>query len=359
MEKYKEGFEAHLHRSWVEKLAYWWGHYNWLYLNEAMRTPVLRLGQGEGHLGHWDGRWRVLSISEAHIARDPWLSVMDTLRHEMAHQYVDEVLKVRDEAPHGPAFFHTCKKLRCSPEARAGAEDLQAPAVAEDRILRVLQKVLSLAGSPNENEAQAAMQKAHALLMKYNIDLVALDHPRRFDTRSLGPVKGRHTSAENWLGSLLSRFFFVEVLWLQTYDAARDQVGTVLQIYGTPENLDMAAYVYDYLTHLLDGLWMRYRADKQMRGNRERQRYCAGVLAGFYQKLETQEKSLAQSDALVWRGDAQLKAHFHYVNPSIHTRYGGGVRATDAYKDGIQDGRQVTIHRPVGEAGTGVKGLLG
>lgn len=353
-----DALHAQLRTAWTRKLVMWWQHYNTLYLQDALRLPVMRLGEGLSTLGYWQREQRTLTISQEHIARDAWLAVMDTLRHEMAHQYVDEVLQVRDEEPHGASFRSACEKLRCSPRAQARGEDLDGEETGDDRILRLLQKVLSLANSPNENEAQAAMQKAHQLLMKYNIDLVALDQKRRFEMRNLGEVKGRHTSAELWMGSLLGRFFFVEVLWVQSYDAQRDQLGTVMQIYGTPENLDMALYVYDYLTRVLDELWRLYREDRQIKNNRERQRYFAGVLAGFYQKLESQEQNLAQSEALVWRGDVQLQAYFRYMNPHVQTRKGGGVRMTEAYQAGVQDGQNVVIHRPVERGGDGVRGLI-
>lgn len=350
--------QAELRLSWTRKLVMWWQHYNELYLDEVMRLPVIRLGDGLSTLGHWQREQRTLTISNAHILRDPWLVVMDTLRHEMAHQYVDEVLNVRDEGPHGKSFRLACEKLRCKPQARASEEDLTGVTTDEDRVLRLLQKVLSLANSPNENEAQAAMQKAHQLLMTYNIDLVALDQKRRFEMRTLGEVKGRHTSAELWLGSLLGRFFFVEVLWGQSYDVHRDQIGTVMQVYGTAENLDMAVYVHDYLMRVLDDLWQKYRMENQIANNRERQRYFAGVLAGFYQKLESQEQVLEQTQALIWQGDAQLQTYFRYVNPNVQTRKGGGVLVTEAYQAGVQDGQSVVIHRPVESSGDGVRGYI-
>lgn len=349
---------ANLRAAWTRKLVMWWQHYNTLYLNDAMRLPVIRLGEGRTTLGHWQRERRTLVISDVHVQRDAWLSVMDTLRHEMAHQYVDEVLQVHDEDPHGASFHLACEKLRCSAKARASADDLMVEVTEDDRILHLLQKVLSLANSPNEHEAQAAMQKAHQLLMKYNIDLVALDRERRFEMRCLGDVKGRHTSAELWLGSLLGRFFFVEVLWVQSYDVHRDQLGTVMQVFGTPENLDMAVYVYDYLIRVLDELWQTYRLTQNVKNNRERQRYFAGVLAGFYQKLESQTQSLAKTQALIWKGDAQLQTYFRYLNPNVQTRQGGGVRMTDAYQAGVNDGQHVVIHRPVAGKGDGVRGFL-
>ena len=349
-----EGLKASLRAAWVRKLYMWWGYYNEEYLAEALQRPVIRLGGSERALGTWDGTRRTLTIAETHVARDPWPVVMETLRHEMAHQYVADVLRAEDESPHAAAFQEACQRLRCRPTARATASGLPE----EDRILRVLKKVLSLAESPNAHEAEAAVQKARQLLMKYNIDLVELDRKRQFGTRCLGAVKGRRTSAELWLAALLNRFFFVEVLWVQGYDAQHDRLGTVLQIYGTSQNLDMAEYVYAYLLHLLDGLWASYRVENEIPSNRERQRYFAGVLEGFYQKLGAQEQALAQTRALVWKGDARLKAYYQYLNPRVRTRYGGGVMQTPVYRDGIAEGHRVTIHRPVEETGAGTSGYL-
>ena len=356
--KQSETLRLELRNAWTSKLLRWWHDYNDEYLSGALRPPIIQLGNQSQHLGQWDRARRTLSISAAHIERNPWLSVMETLRHEMAHQYAHEVLKAEDEGSHGEAFRQACEKLRCSPSPRAGETDLERPEGEEDKILRVLKKVLSLASSPNEHEAQAAMQKARGLLVKYNIDLVELDRDRRFETRSLGEVKGRHTSAELWLGSLLNRFFFVEVLWVQSYEARRDRPGTILQVYGTAQNLDMAGYVYDYLTGLLDSFWEAYKKEQGIQANRERQRYFAGVLEGFYRKLQDQEKDLTEHQALVWKGDAKLKAFYRYLNPSVVTRYGGGVMQTEAYRDGVEDGRKVTIHRPVKERGDGFGGYL-
>lgn len=344
-----------LRNIWNRKLYLWWRNYNEGYLVGALKLPLIRVGDGKHQLGYWDGARRTLSISEAHIIQDPWLSVMDTLRHEMAHQYVEEILEVVDESPHGPAFQQACKRLRCIPRARIRRDELrstQGRVTKDEKILRRLQKILSLSTSPNEHEAQLAVQKARYLMLKYSIDLKELDEERQFDKCSLGKVKGRRMSYELWLGSILNEFFFVEVLWVQSYDALRDRKGSVLQIFGTSANLDIAEYTYHYLKQVLDRLWDKYKAAIGIRSNRERQRYFAGVLEGFYQKLDEQESTLQESYALVWKGDPKLQAFYRYLNPSVRTRYWGGVCQTQVYRDGLREGRRVTIQQPIAEATT-------
>ena len=337
--------ESDLHRAWGRRLANWWVQYNDEYVGGRMRPPTIRIGSTESQLGRWEGVRREIMISARHISRDDWMSVLETLRHEMAHQYVHEILNVEDESAHGRAFVRACELLRCSPEAATDTVALKGD--GPDKTLRVIQKLLSLAESPNENEAQAAVQKARRLLTKYNIDVVDLDSARHFETRVLGAFKARHTSAELWIGSILNRFFFVESLWCQSYDAANDRRGTALQVYGTAENLDFAAYVYDYLTGLLPILWASFRSESGLVNNRERQRYYAGVLEGFYTKLTEQEQRFAKSEALVWKGDPKLQAYFKHHNPRVVTRYGGGVTRSETYEAGFAEGKNVSIRRPV------------
>ena len=357
--KDSEKLRMKLRNTWSRKLSLWWQHYNDQYLLGALREPLLRLGRSQQQLGRWDGSIRTITISEFHIERDPWLWVMDTLRHEMAHQYVEEVLRVRNEDPHGPAFSEACKRLRCLPKADADCNQMTGHALdKEEKLARKLRKVLSLTGSPNEHEAEVALRKARFLMLKYNVDLVEMDAERQFETRYLGQIKGRHMSYELWLASILNEFFFVEVIWAHSYDALPDRMGTVLQVFGTPSNLDMAEYVYDYLTQTIHGLWESYRANRGMSSNRERQRYFAGVLEGFYRKLQHQEKRVANTYALVWHGDRRLRTYYRYLNPTVRTSRWYGVSSTRTYRDGLTEGSRVTIRQPISQPNSGIAGYL-
>jgi hypothetical protein len=353
-----------LSNAWLRTLAKWWKHYNHEFLRDALRLPIIQLADSDQTLGAWHGTHRLLKISSRHIQRDPWSRVLDTLRHEMAHQFVDEVLQPADETAHGSAFADACERLRCDSKASSQPDAASGHAgPQEERVIRLVRKLLSLAGSSNENEAQAAMRKARRLLLEYNIDLVRSDADRHFERRLLGEVKGRHPAWELWVAMLLSDFFFVEVLWAHSYDPGRDRQGTVLEIYGTRTNLEMADYVYGFLHGLLPRLWDRYRAAQGLMDNKERMRFYAGVTQGFHEKLALQARQGRVTEPeqaateLVWHGDDQLQDFYRYHNPRVVTRMTGGVAATDAFHHGVAAGRRVTIHRPV-EASGGLGGHL-
>ena len=334
--------------AWGVELSQWWSYYNELYLGRVLSPPVLRLGEATTQLGSWHQTTRTLTISAHHIEADPWLEVMRTLRHEMAHQYVDEHLRVTDEPPHGPAFRRACEVLRVDVEPAEEVADPEGTA----RIVRRIAKLLSLAGSPNENEAQASLAKARELLLRHNLDEVQVRGVRAMRSRWLGPVRGRHHHHEQILAAILAEFFFVNVLWTHTYDAKRRVGGTVLSVFGTPANLEMAEYVHAYLSSVADSLWTDYREREGLRGNRERLRFMAGVLDGFRRKLSRQDHELQEQHALVWRGDAALDDFVSYLHPRTRSGSCGGGRASKAFHDGVSEGKSVVLRKPLrGESG--------
>ena len=120
----------------------------------------------------------------------------------------------------------------------------------------------------------------------------------------------------------------------------------------------MAEYVHGYLTHVLQALWPRYKVQAGLRGNRERLRYYAGVVEGFQQKLRDQDKVLRRKHALVWKGDPQLDRFLRSRHPSIRSDYAGAAARSRAYEDGVEEGRKVTLRKPVEERATGITGYL-
>ena len=80
---------------------------------------------------------------------------------------------------HGPDFKKACHILGVHPDfTKAGGKltpEMFGPEKAlshkADKMIRTVQKLLSLAGSDNENEAGSASRKANELIRKHNLDL--------------------------------------------------------------------------------------------------------------------------------------------------------------------------------------------
>lgn len=343
-----------LHSAWVRQLRTHFHDFNEEYLGGVLRLPLFLISRATDRLGHWSGQNRSISISEHHILSHPWEEVLDTLRHEMAHQYVEEVLFLPHAPPHGEPFLRACRLLRCDPSPAARVDrfgPLDGSTDERDRILVRIKELLALAGSPNEHEAANAMRMAQRFLLKYNLDLSEVDGKSNYTVRHLGTSAPRIQEYQYCLSSILQEHFFVLPIWVPSYDPRRDREGRVLQICGTPENLEMASYVHDYVLHTAESLWNEKRRSRSgLQGTKLQ--YLAGLLRGFQDKLRRQKEELQSEHGLIWTGDSELYRYYRELHPRVRSVSTSGVSRSAEYRAGVEDGRQITIRRGVGGPAT-------
>jgi len=338
--------------------------YDWENLQRfagRMLPPVILLSDSTTHLGRWHSATRLLELSRALVFDRSWLEVISVLEHEMAHQFVDEVLHVRGESAHGETFRRVCAERGI--DARAAGSPVVDPAAAStdpraDRILERIRKLLALAGSPNQHEAEIAMRKAHELMLRHNIEETATRVERNYEVRHLGDPHKRGTRVDSDVAGLLSEFFFVKVIRVPVYLPRLGKSGRVYEIAGTHANVEMASHVYAFLLATAERLWSENRHDTRVRNGRDRLAYQSGVVGGFREKLLSERKGLSQT-GLVWVGDGDLDGFYHARHPRITTRH-HRVRINGAHAAGREAGRTVVLHKPVerGPSG-GSRRLLG
>lgn len=311
-----------------------------------LAPPVLALADSAVRLGQWVRSTRALELSRTLVVARPWPEVLSVLQHEMAHQFVDEVLRVADESAHGETFRRVCAERGIDARA-AGAPVPAAPADAPpvDRVLERIRKLLALAGSSNQHEAELAMRKAHELMLRHNVEEAAAHGERSFEIRHLGEPLRRTTRVEADIVALLTQFFFVKVIRVPVYLPLLGKRGLVYEILGTHANVEMAAHVYAFLLATAERLWAENRADRRVRSGRDRLQYQSGVVRGFHEKLATERTEL-RGTGLVWVRDAKLDAEYHARHPRITTS-SRRVRMSDAHAAGREAGRTVVLHKPV------------
>lgn len=336
-----------LEERWIRRLRSHYDTFNSEYCGSRLRPPILRIGEGVRTLGEWNPRLRTLSIARVHILEAPWERVLDTLRHEMAHQYVSEVLDMPGAPPHGEPFARACRLLRCDPQPSGASLHSGSFRAEREKVLSRVKDLFALARSPNEHEAASAMRMAHRLLLKHNLDMSQAEEASHFESRYLGVTSGRVPEYQYALSTILQDHFFVLVIWTASYDARRDVPGRILQICGSPENLEIAGYVYEYVTRVLDGLWEERRR-RGARGRGNRNQYLAGVLRGFQTKLDRQKQELRQEHGLIWLGDPELRKYYRYLHPSIRMVSLAGASRNRLFQDGMRDGQKLEIRRAIG-----------
>ncbi len=330
----------------LDALRYELAAINTGFFHGGLVAPVLCLDDAETRLAAWDSVHRTVTVSRAFVRRASWVAVREVLKHECAHQYVDEVLDIHDEAAHGDSFRKVCLDRGIDPRAAgiptAGVGADEARDIDVERVLRRIEKLLALAHSDNANEAEAAANAAQRLMLEHN--LAALDRPRRYLVRTLGTPTSRMHAHEKLLGVLLSRHFFVDVILVRAWmhDAAR--MGTVTEVSGTPENVDIAEWIHAFLLGAAGRVWSE---EGRRRGlaPRERLPFFAGFMMGVADKLAKEARAQVER-GLVWVGDADLRRFVRQRHPHVrHGRFGGGAR--DSHAAGREAGRNVVIARPV------------
>jgi Protein of unknown function (DUF2786)/SprT-like family len=310
----------------------------------TLRLPAFELVTSTERLGRWVPATRTLELSRQLLFTHGWGVLEEVLKHEMAHQFVDEVLSIHDETAHGPAFRQVCEERGIDARA-AGAPDAPEDE-SRNPILERIAKLLALAESPNEHEAQAAMSAAQRLMLKHNIDSVTSGRRASYCFRHLGKPTGRVSEHERRLATILDKFFFVQVIWVPVWRVVEAKRGSVLEVCGTRENVELAAYVYDFLMYTADAL---YRADRRKRRDRShsgRRKFLAGVMSGFHQRLQS-ERERGAAQGLVWVGDAELGGFFRRRHPRIRWTRLAATNGGEAYSRGQTAGRDIVLHRGV------------
>jgi hypothetical protein len=335
---------AALEAALMRQLAALYRTENWLRFGNRLRTPVLALSDTTLRLGAWIRATRTLALSRALVLDHPWVEVVSVLQHEMAHQYVDEVLGVRDERPHGDTFRQLCDALGI--DSRAAGRPVPAAGTL-DRVLARVRKLLALAASCNQHEAESAMQRAHELMLRHNLDAADATAERTFEIRHLGDPSRRGSQVEAAIVGLLSEFFFVRAIRLPVYLPRAGKRGHVYELSGTRDNLELAVYVHAFLLGTAERLWTGHRADPRVRG-RDRIAYQSGVIRGFHDKLRADRSALAGT-GLVWRPDAALTDFFDRRNPRTRARRSPAPTGP-AHLAGREAGARVILHRPIATA---------
>jgi hypothetical protein len=318
---------------------------NETFFKGRLRRPTLEFTDTTARLGRWMREWRRLDLSRALLLNHGWGVLVEVLKHEMAHQYTDEVMGALDEGAHGPTFRRVCE------ERGFDARAVGIPEVSPSHhapILDRVAKLLALAESSNEHEAQAAMNAAQRLMLKHNLEEISVGRAEALNYRHLGAPTGRVSEAERILANILSEHFFVDAIWVPVWRPTEGKRGSVLEICGRLENLEMSEYVYSFLMQTAARLWSEHKKSLGIRQNRDRRAYVAGVMAGFRQELKEQQRRNTK-EGLVWVGDPEVGEFFHQRHPRIRWTRHVSSRGTSAHEHGVAAGRRIVLHRGIGQ----------
>jgi hypothetical protein len=308
--------------------------------------------------------------------------VIGILKHEMAHQWLDETGMGRGQGrPHGGSFRLACRMLGVPEEFSHASADLQSLSPdwkqrprdeQTDKLMDKVRKLLALGTSSNEHEALLAMNKVRELYARYDLaHREASQGARRYSSVMVSPGKKRLEAHVSKVVGILVGHFFVQAIYHRMFDPEAGEYMRSIELIGTRENVLMAEYVYHFLLRetevLLDEI-VRKRGASLSRVERKSCRL--GILEGFAEKLRAAERPAPASGEATglsvigqalqrFRGDPDLDSYIAEIYPRLSTRSGSrSMMDPTAFDAGREAGKSLTLRKPVASSDGNRGGLL-
>ena len=360
---------------WTRQLYREYEEILWYY-RVKMRPVVIQVADMGSRWGQWDPFFRVITIARKLITDYSWDMVLEILKHEIAHHYVDEVYGSDMGAAHGEAFKAACKIFAVSAWAARATGDLpeaiptlreRVLSAEDEKLLSRVEKLLALAQSTNENEALLAMQKVREIYAKHEIGRLREHKSSEMDHLIISRGRKKMERHESKVFSILNDHFFVKIVYTTLYSAKDQTKYKAVELLGTRANLLMAEYVYFFLMQQCESLWRRHRKTTGCSG-RLRASFMLGVLHGFDDKLSAvpvQEIiasnfniSAKESKALIAVSRDEIKQYMEERYPRLGSRSAGRARVdSGTFSAGTAAGRTITLSKGVASS-RGFSGYL-
>ena len=322
---------------------------------KLMRKPLFALRDFQNRLGYWSTNKREIGLSRQFVMNHSWNDIREVLLHEMAHQFVSEVSNAYQEAPHGRCFQNACRILKANPRSTGtyvplSRQIIQTSECESDKIHLRIQKLMALAQSSNLFEAEAAMIKAHELMVKYEIEQIVQNTPREYFSIFVGKPALRHFREDYSLALLLMDYYFVKGIWVGAYVIEKEKMGRVLEISGTARNLQDASYIYEFIKNFIELEWKKYNAGGKLNRYRKTD-FSSGILSGFRMRLAKESSSGRGVSLLpVPIQDVQLKQYVEMRFPQLRTfQRKGGRCYSDVVSDGTEIGKSLVIRKGISQ----------
>ena len=309
-------------------------------------------------LGSFDPHNYQIGLNERLMWESKELVLQNILRHEMAH-YMTHLLYENTILPHGPEYRTFCQQYGWGEDIHASRADLtQSNAQIEgdlvtERLISKVQKLLELASSSNQHEADLATIKANQMIIQHNLDL-------------LNNKKSQGQAEET---TFLKRILFskqnnpkMRAIYeaLTSFQVAlcfhHGQDGVYLEAVGPFANVEMAHYVATFLDREMDLLWRKAIGENpNLRGSqtlRQKNSFFTGIGQALAEKnLKGQHQSpLCSQDLISLKHN--LQAHQERAYPRLRASYSHSKVDPLAHHLGKDAGEKLSIRKPIEKTGS-------
>ncbi len=315
-------------------------------------------------IGYYDPETFQIGINKSLLYMAKNSVIKDVLRHEIAHMllHIDNKDLFHGLDPHGKEYRDLCRNLYWDEDIYSRSLDIeerndsfQGDLLSEKMIARV-QKLLKLADSTNEHEAQLATTKANQILLKHNIccmdDIASSEETQVYVKRVMEFKKA--SGKTQAIYDILKKFYVSPV-----YNYGKNKA--YLEVTGSKVNVEVAAYVADFLDHELERLWSESRKQNpELKGISHKNSFFKGVANGHLERIENALNDYSAEDKMaLTRVEQNLSNQLKMVYGRTSHRAVSATFHGKTHDLGKDAGRKMSIHKGVSSGGSMVKRLLG
>lgn len=209
----------------------------------------------------------------------------------------------------------------------------------DNKIIERIQKLISLADSPNKHEAESAMAKAQELMTKHNIAMQSIENHDSEYVNELTEGYKRATVESKYINNLLSEFFFVRLV------SSKSRGVTFLNIIGEKNNVKTALHMRQYLTNVFKSLWNEYKKETNA-PNGSKQSFYMGIMSGFTEVMNEKRAATCECMDMVLVNDPKVDDKVSELFPRLRKAATSRVNLNDsqAITAGHSQGRNLNVN---------------
>ncbi len=326
-----------------------------LYVGDYRLQFSIRIFEGKSSLGYFDSSFLEIGINQTLLYTAKTEVLRNILRHEIAHMmlYLNQQYGGADtaveETDHGTEFRKFCLDrgwgedvFRASGSVEKMNENIPGNSDAK-RMIEKVKKLLRLADSSNPHEAELATIKANQILLDYNLSISSTmeDDTNRFYINRVLSVK-RSNAKFQAISRIIATFY--------VFPVSHPGTGvTHLEVTGIRANVEIAAYVAQFLDSKLDALWLETRKQHpHLKGLAAKNSFLRGLAQGYVDKINRVKKDLpAYKFNAITIVEQNLDKIKIMAYPKLRTTYSSTKNHKESKALGELAGNKLTIQEPI------------
>lgn len=324
-----------------------------LKINSISYPLNLVVFEGDSRLGFYDHHSFRLGLNLKLIYCANSQVIRDILKHELAHFLT--AVHYPNASSHGSEFRQICQAYGlpehiAEPQIDIEQANQQYVDPKSERVIRQVQKLLSLASSNNQYEAELATAKANQLLLNHNLDLVKLRHSQNKiqDTYVHQVLSAKRNSAKLHAIYEILTAFYVSPVFHQGKGEVR------LEVIGNRPSVELAEYVAQFLDRHLEELWEAARsANPKLKGTIAKNSFFRGVAQGHFERIKGQNAQVLGSELILLKSD--LREQVKQVYSRLGSSSSRAQNCYDSHALGKKEGAKLSITPGLKNEGTAKK----